>query len=49
MLYLLALDGFVLGLDFRITHSIYVPLLLLLLLLLLSSSESDLVFLQGLK
>ena len=40
MLYLLVLDDFVLGLVFRITHSVYIPLLLL---------ESDLGLLWGLR
>ena len=40
-LHLLVLDGFVLGLVFRITHSVYIPFSLL--------SESDLGHLQGLR
>ena len=39
-LYLLVLDGFVLGLVFRITYSVYIRLLL---------SVSDLGLLQGLR
>ena len=41
ILYLLFLDGFVLGLVSRITHSVYIPLLLL--------PEPILEFLQGLR